>query len=128
MTHLSIRSLLEDREDRRRLWRKKYLNIDSIVKFKIDFVHILCLPLYSFYADGIGSQSDVDVLQVNCINRQVNYILLVLCFTASLSPKDYKCDVSAIARGDEWERIGVYLRDEAFAMTSCVQCDEEQAI
>ena len=46
-----------------------YLNVDVIIKFKIDFIYVLGFSLYSFDRNGIGSHSHIDVLQIDCVDR-----------------------------------------------------------
>jgi hypothetical protein len=55
-----------------------YLNVDFIVEFQGDFVDIVCLPLDSLDHDRGGSQIDLCVLQINCVDGQVDNVLLFL--------------------------------------------------
>ena len=65
-----------------------YLNIDFLVEFQGRFVDILCLPLYSLNCDTRGSQIDLWMLQINCVDRQIDKILLIFLLIRSLCPEN----------------------------------------
>src|SRR5271155_1257987 len=72
-----------------RVVRDCYLFIDGFIELQVDFIHIIRLPLNSLNSDSLGSQLDLGMLQINCIDRQIEDILVFIRLTRSLRPRHF---------------------------------------
>jgi len=76
----------------------RYLWVNGFVEFQADFVHIVRLPLDALDGNSLSSQVNLGMLQINCIDRQVDNVLFFIRLTGSLRPCHYTPQLAPIAR------------------------------
>lgn len=77
-------------DDGEEIWKREYLNIDILIEFQVSFVHVMGFPLHTLYNETRLIQLDFGMLQINCINGQIDDIFSFIGLTWSLSPDHYK--------------------------------------
>jgi hypothetical protein len=88
-----------------RFW---YLDVDVFVEFKRYFVSCFGSLLHALNSNTRSSQVDLWMLEINCVDREIDYVLSFICLAAALCPENY----AAISNnpqlnptpGQKWER------------------------
>ncbi len=72
----------------------RYLDVDVFVEFKGHFIRCFRSLLYAFNSHSRSSQLDLWILEINCVDREIDYILLFVRLAAALCPENYKPSAS----------------------------------
>ena len=68
----------------------RYLDVDVFVEIKGYFIRCFRSLLYAFNSHSRSSQLDLWILEINCVDREIDYVLLLIRLAAALCPENYK--------------------------------------
>lgn len=72
----------------------RYLHVDVFVEFKGYFISCLCALLHTLDRDARSTQLDLRLLKITGIDREIDYILLLVLVAAALRPENYPTRIS----------------------------------
>ena len=72
----------------------RYLHVDIFVEFEGYFINCLRALLHALDRDARSTQLDLRVLKITGIDREIDYILLLVLVAAALRPENYQTRIS----------------------------------